>query len=209
MQSIFPFIQHDEIVLDSTFVNIDNILEKLRPENSTRAKRRISGTHWPEISYSFREKNVISNQLWLHQISYYTVNQTFNLFESYCIEEPLHIINYYSSRIIVYYNYNLKLNIIQHQDINPVRVDIFGESHSFCLSNYIDYLQPLAKITSKSIIATIVVRANYSEILYLLVNSSRFTQLLVNAIGGIESVFKKSIEPLDLNIIIIVNCLKQ
>ena len=86
MQTVFPFISDNEIIFDSTFVNIDTVLEKLRPEDSTRAERRDSGAHWPDISYPFREKNVISNQLWLHQIRYYTVTQTGSLFESYCIE---------------------------------------------------------------------------------------------------------------------------
>ena len=146
------------ITYEDSIVNIDYALTKLRHYQDNQGRDFINNNPWPEASYCFRERSVVFNQLWLHNIQYYTESETklqISQATRYQSDNNINqqIITYYDSDLGLTCNFNSSIywnnnSTIQYQELQ--------------LIDYIQYLKPLYLITGQSIIATIVVRAKNS-----------------------------------------------
>ena len=142
-----------DITFEDTIVNIDYAIIKLRHHNRERIEN--IDNPWPETAYIYRESAVLSNQLWLHNIKFCQLHDTYELLEQYQLRQQKANFN---NQIITYYNFDLQLNIIIKSENKWIDNNIFFDIKRLTVFNYVQYLIPLIKITSKSIISTIVAR---------------------------------------------------
>ena len=172
--------QHQQSFLtDSSIVNIHNTIQKLRHGSRTILGRN-SGDWWPEPSYIYRERNVHSDQLWLHNIVFYNTIHTFSIIELFYIEEEDWYYTYFTNTLEISFNSDLNLRTIRHASLDITNFGIFNNSYSLIVINYIDYIRPLLSITSQKLIATVVARLDYSELSILkadIVSISEFRKL--------------------------------
>ena len=147
-------IESQEITFEDTIVNIDYAISKLR-HNNNNSETQPNTNPWPETSYIYREKAVLSSQLWLHNIEFLGITETKHTLKQYYQSISGTEIN---NHIISYFNFDLKLNILIKSEIHWINNTLYFDIKTLRIIDYIEYLTPLAKITSHSIIATIIAR---------------------------------------------------
>ena len=148
-------IQAQEITFENTIVNIDYAISKLRHNNNSNSEPQQSINPWPETAYIYRERAVLSTQLWLHNIEYFGLSKTTTILQQYYKYFSRKGIN---NQIISYFNFDLKLNILINTVIQWKNNKIYFDIHTLTIFDYIQYLIPITIITSQSIIATIIAR---------------------------------------------------
>ena len=143
------------ITYEDSIVNVDYALSKLRHYQGNQGRDYINSNPWPEVSYCFRERSVIFNQLWLHRIQYYTESETAIQIEQATRHQSNNSTN---QQIITYYDSDLLLTCICNTSIHWNNNSVI-QYQELQVIDYIQYLKPLVLITGQSIIATIVARA--------------------------------------------------
>ena len=137
-----------DITFEDTIVDIDYAIIKLRHHN--RESIQINHNPWPETAYIYRESAVLSNQLWLHNIQFYQLHDTYQILKQY---QARYSKDNFNNQVITYYNFDLQLNIIIKSENKWIDNNIFFDIKRLSVFNYIQYLIPLIKITSNSIIS--------------------------------------------------------
>ena len=102
-------IQSQEITFEDTIVNIDYAISKLRHNSDNNRVTQPNTNPWPETSYIYRERAVLSSQLWLHNIEFIGATRTKEILQQYykdCTRIEI------GNQIITYFNFDLKLNIL-------------------------------------------------------------------------------------------------
>ena len=146
----------DTITYEDTTVNVDFALSKLRHHQEGQGIDFINNNPWPETAYCFRERSVVSNQLWLHNIQHWSIAKTTTEISNIGNQQEIKDNN--NDQIIIHYCWELKLTCISNGTIywnnnKPIQFK------QLSIIDYIKFLSPLAKVTSQSIISTIVARA--------------------------------------------------
>ena len=158
-------IQSQEITFEHTIVNIDHAIGKLRHHNNNNYQTQLSRNPWPETAYIYREKAVLSSQLWLHNIEFFGLSKTKRILYQYYKQCSRKEIN---NQIISYFNFDLQLNILINSKVYWINNKLYFDIQTLTIVDYIQYLTPLIKVTSLSIIGTIIARettTNTREIL--------------------------------------------
>ena len=146
--------QTQDITFEDTIVNIDYAISKLRHHNNNNCPTNNNTNPWPETAYIYRERAVLSSQLWLHNITFFGLSRTIKTIQQYYQYFARNEIN---NQIISYFNCDLKLSILiksEIQWINKLHFDI----KTLTILDYIQYIKPLIRVTSHSIIGTILAR---------------------------------------------------
>ena len=149
-------IKHFHHKNNNRIVSIDNTLSLLEKSSIRYIRGCSSSDPWPAVGFNFLEGSVLSTQLTLHQIEYYTISETSNIIISFETNNKIPRIN---NQIFIVYDNKLKLNLIFNSTIN------WNNNQAFTIErvniiNYIDYLIPLTQVTKSTIISTIVARTN-------------------------------------------------
>ena len=148
-------IQLQDITFEDTIVNIDYAISKLRHHRFNSGTNQHNTNHWPETAYIYRERGVLSSQLWLHNI------EIFGLAKTLQIVQQFH--RYYTSKdinnqIISYFNFDLQLSIVIKTEVHWINNAINFNIKTLRIFDYIEYLIPLIQVTGNSIIGTIIAR---------------------------------------------------
>ena len=148
-------IELEEITLEHTIVNIDYAISKLRHYRKSNRQTHSNRNHWPETAYIYRESAVLSSQLWLHNIEFFSESETLDIIQQYK--------QYYSkgelnNQIIIYFNFDLQLQIVINSEIKWTNTELFYQIKTLTVFDYIQYLHPLIQVTGQSIITTIIAR---------------------------------------------------
>ena len=141
---------------NNKIVNIDHTLNLLEKSSIQSIRGCSSSNPWPVFGFRFLEGSVLSSQLHLHQIEFYTKTQTFNIIESF--EKRTRKIRT-NNQIFIVYDNQLKLNLIFNSNIT------WNDSQPFVIEtikiiDYIDYLLPLTRIIKTPIISTVIARTD-------------------------------------------------
>ena len=94
---------------NNKLVVIDHTLNLLTRSSVQKIRGCSSSNPWPRIGFNFLEHSVISTQLWLHRIRYYSIADTRREFEFYYHSHHISKIN---DQILLVYDSETKLNII-------------------------------------------------------------------------------------------------
>ena len=145
----------EQVTYEDTIVSVDYALSKLRHYNNTSVRDRDNGNPWPEVSYLFRERSVNSNQLWLHNIEYKTLEETTSEIKKYQSQNKEYQLE---ETLVFYYDFDIQLNILCNCEINWTNTSPLFAFKTVQVIGYIKYLKPLLTITGKDIITTIIAR---------------------------------------------------
>ena len=148
-------IQAQDITFEDTIVNIDYAISKLRNQNNNNCPIHNNTNPWPETAYIYRERAVLSSQLWLHNITFFGLSRTIKILQQYYQSFSRNEIN---NQIISYFNSDLKLNILIKSEIQWTNNKLHFDIKTLTILDYIQYINPLVRITSHSIIGTILAR---------------------------------------------------
>ena len=146
----------ESITYEDTIVNVDVALGKLRHHHEGEGRNFINNNPWPETAYCFRERSVVSNQLWLHNIQHWSIEETTRQIANTRQHQQRTENN--NDQILIQYCWDLKLTCISNCTISWVHNKAI-QYKQLLIIDYIKYLSPLAIATSQSIISTVVARA--------------------------------------------------
>ena len=150
-------IELQDITFEDTIVNIDYAISKLRHHrfNNNNRTNQPNRNHWPETAYIYRERAVLSGQLWLHNIESFGLNKTLKIVQQFHRYYSRKDIN---NQIILYYNFDLQLSIVIKTEVHWINNALNFHIKTKRIFDYIQYLTPLIQVTGHSIVATIIAR---------------------------------------------------
>ena len=142
---------------NNKLVIVDYSLSLLRDSKIKDIRGCSSSNPWPVNGFNFLERSVISTQLWLHRILYFTTYQTKKLIKIF-ENSSIYCTNNY--QLFIVYDFDLKLNLLYNSEIQWKNRQPFI-IRTIKIINYIEYLTPLTKITRQTIICTIIARKEF------------------------------------------------
>ena len=140
---------------NNKLVVVDHTLNLISKSPIQQIRGCSHSNPWPRLGFKFLEHSVISTQLWLHRIRYYSINDTRHEIEFNYQSQHINKIN---NQILIVFDQETKLNIIFNIEINCKNTNYFNIKNVEVI-DYITYLKPLVLITHHHIIATIIARA--------------------------------------------------
>ena len=146
-------IELEDITFEDTIVNIDYAISKLRHHRSSSGTHPLNTNHWPETAYIYRERAVLSSQLWLHNIEFVGLTKTSKIIHQFNQDHSIKDIN---NQIIQYFNFDLQLSIVINTEVQWRNNELKFNIQTLRIFDYIKYLTPLVQVTGHSIIGTII-----------------------------------------------------
>ena len=140
---------------NNKIISLDQAIQESRASNTQNIRGCSHSNPWPVLGFSFLQRSVISTQLWLHKIQFYTIFETIEIIHNFESTENNNRIN---EQLFFVYDFETNLKVIFNSEIT------WNNIHPFIIKsvriiNYIDYLLPLTSITGRSIITTLIARA--------------------------------------------------